>query len=94
MTNSRLDELIATGLIYCLDAQDRALLKHRAEVKSADEEPSPLDPRGWWFAVPAEKYEGLFEALGLHDRFPVSLGEGADVEDLPFRKSALHFHHT
>ncbi|MGW1953317.1 hypothetical protein ACWCPI_11175 [Streptomyces sp. NPDC001920] len=89
MTDSRLGELIAIGSTDHLDAYDRTLLERRARLKSAGEEPFPLDPRGWWFAVPGATYEGCFEALGLHDRFPVTLDEGADVEDLPFRGGAL-----
>ncbi|WP_149824479.1 hypothetical protein [Streptomyces tailanensis] len=89
MTHSRLGDLIATGLTDRLDGRDRKLLERRALIKSAGDEPFALDPRGWWYAVPGATYEGLFEALGLHDRFPVTLDEGADVEDLPFRKDAL-----
>ncbi|GAA1522172.1 hypothetical protein GCM10009730_32590 [Streptomyces albidochromogenes] len=47
--------------------------------------PPPLLTEGWWFAVPGERYEGLFTALDLHDRFPVTLDEGADVVRLPHR---------
>ncbi|MDX3248169.1 hypothetical protein [Streptomyces sp. ME18-1-4] len=89
MTPGRLGDLIAIGLIDRLDAHDRMLLERRGRLKSAGEEPFPLDPRGWWYAVPGATYEGLFEALGLHDHFPVTLDEGADVEDLPFRRDAL-----
>ncbi|GHI10207.1 hypothetical protein AQI88_39565 [Streptomyces cellostaticus] len=89
MTRSRLGDLIATGLIDGLDPRDRMLLERRARIKSTGDEPFPLDPRGWWYAVPGAMYEGLFEALGLHDRFPVTLDEGADVEDLPFRGDAV-----
>lgn len=89
MTRSRLGELIATALTDHLDARDRALLERRARLKSVGDAPFPLDTRGWWYAVPGATYEGLFEALGLHDRFPVTLDEGADVEDLPFREGAL-----
>ncbi|NUP19415.1 MAG: hypothetical protein HOZ81_25685 [Streptomyces sp.] len=39
--------------------------------------------------MPGETYEGLFDALGLHDRFPVSLDEGSEVEELPWRQGAL-----
>ncbi|MFD7325754.1 hypothetical protein ACFV9D_32550 [Streptomyces sp. NPDC059875] len=89
MTYGRLGDLIATGLFDHLDARDRMLLERRACIKSNGDEPFPLDPRGWWYAVPGETYEGLFDALGLHDRFPVSLDEGSEVEDLPWRKGAL-----
>ncbi|MFM9371576.1 hypothetical protein [Streptomyces sp. Da 82-17] len=51
--------------------------------------PFPLDPRGWWFAVPGAAYEGIFTALGLHERVPVTLDEGADVEDRSWRGGAL-----
>ncbi|MEV7086839.1 hypothetical protein AB0O07_13215 [Streptomyces sp. NPDC093085] len=86
---NRLSDLVATGLIDRLDARDRMLLERRARIKSTEGGPFPLDPRGWWYAVPGATYEGLFEALGLHDRFPVTLDEGADVEDLPFRGLAV-----
>ncbi|MFF9818307.1 hypothetical protein [Streptomyces sp. NPDC014006] len=89
MIHSRLGDLIATGLTDRLDRRDRMLLERRAGIKSAGDKPFPLDPRGWWYAVPGETYDGAFEALGLHDRFPVTMDEGADVEDLPFREDAV-----
>ncbi|MEU1664409.1 hypothetical protein ABZ547_12475 [Streptomyces sparsogenes] len=89
MTNNRLRELLATGLIDRLDARDKALLERRARIKASGEKPFPPDPRGWWYAVPGAAYEGVFAALGLHDRFPVTLEEGADVEDMPWRRGAL-----
>jgi hypothetical protein len=89
MTHDRLRELLATGLIDRLDARDKALLERRARIKASGEKPSRLEPRGWWYAVPGAAYEGVFEALELHDRFPVTLEEGADVEDMPWRRGAL-----
>ncbi|MGV9628141.1 hypothetical protein [Streptomyces sp. NPDC003487] len=89
MIRSRLGDLIASGLFDRLDQRDRRLLERRAGIKSAGDEPFSLDPRGWWYAVPGAAYAGVFEALGLHDRFPVTLDEGADVEDLPFRQDAV-----
>lgn len=89
MTYGRLGDVIATGLTDRLDARDRTALERRARIKAGAEEPFPLDPGGWWYAVPGETYEGLFDALGLHDRFPVTLYEGSGVEDLPWRRPAL-----
>ncbi|MET7938096.1 hypothetical protein [Streptomyces sp. NPDC005322] len=89
MTYDRLRELLGAGLIDRLDARDRKVLERRARIKAIGEEPFPLDCRGWWYAVPGAGYEGVFEALGLHDRFPATLEEGADVEDLPWRRDAL-----
>ncbi|MGW7297469.1 hypothetical protein [Streptomyces sp. NPDC054829] len=89
MTYGRLGDVIATGLTDRLDVRERTVLERRARIKACAEEPSSLDPGGWWYAVPGATYEGLFDALGLHDRFPVTLYEGSDVEGLPWRRPAL-----
>ncbi|MDI3409164.1 hypothetical protein [Streptomyces cavernicola] len=89
MTESRLAALLATGLVDRLDARDKRVLERRALLWGAGETPYPLDPRGWWFAVPGDAHEGIFEALGLHDRFPVTLYEGEDVERRPWRSGAV-----
>ncbi|MEU0812292.1 hypothetical protein [Streptomyces sp. NPDC005970] len=89
MTNHRLRELLATGLIDRLDARDKALLERRALIKATGEKRIRVEPRGWWYAVPGAAYEGVFEALELHDRFPVTLEEGVDVDDMPWRRGAL-----
>ncbi|MEU9117029.1 hypothetical protein AB0D04_36060 [Streptomyces sp. NPDC048483] len=89
MTHNRLSDLVAAGFIDRLTPRDKALLERRVRIKSAGTEPFPLYPRGWWYAVPGATYEGLFSALDLHDRFPVTLFEGTYVEDRPWRGSAL-----
>ncbi|WP_327392486.1 MULTISPECIES: hypothetical protein [unclassified Streptomyces] len=89
MTENRLALLLEAGFTDRLDAGDTALLARRATLKSRYETPSWRFPTNWWYAVPGESYEGLFPALNLHDRFPVTFGEGADVADLPSRPGAL-----
>ncbi|MFD8869580.1 hypothetical protein ACFV1F_35545 [Streptomyces sp. NPDC059590] len=89
MTNDRLRQILATGLIDRLDARDKTLLERRARTKASGEKPFRVEPRGWWYAVPGAAYEGVFEALELHDRFPVTLEEGVDVDDMPWRRGAL-----
>ncbi|MEV0373912.1 hypothetical protein AB0I10_29590 [Streptomyces sp. NPDC050636] len=89
MTHNRLRDLLSVGLIDRLDARDRMLLERRALIMTSGDQLLPFDPRGWWYAVPAATYEGLFEALDLHDRFPITLWEGTDVEELPWREGAL-----
>ncbi|OEJ28452.1 hypothetical protein AR457_32265 [Streptomyces agglomeratus] len=86
---NRLDALLEAGFTDRLGERDRGLLARRALLKSCHEEPSWYLPDSWWFAVPGESYEGLFTALDLHDRFPVTLGEGADVTRLPSRRGAV-----
>ena len=39
--------------------------------------------------MPGETYEGLFAALDLHDRVPVTFDEGLCVDELPSRPSAV-----
>ncbi|MEU0275850.1 hypothetical protein [Streptomyces sp. NPDC006307] len=89
MIENRLRALLEAGFTDRLDERDRMLLARRALLKSCDEKPSPLLADSWWYAVPDERYEGLFTALDLHDRFPVTLDEGADVVRLPHRPGAF-----
>ncbi|MFD5426985.1 hypothetical protein [Streptomyces sp. NPDC127084] len=89
MIENRLGALLEAGFTDRLGERGRMLLARRALLKACYEEPSPLDTGGWWFAVPGERYEGLFTALDLHDRFPVTLGEGVEAEWLPHRRGAL-----
>ncbi len=89
MIENRLDALLEAGFTDRLGERDRMLLARRALLKSCYEKPSPLLSDSWWYAVPGERYEGLFTALDLHDRFPVTLDEGADVVRLPHRPGAF-----
>jgi hypothetical protein len=89
MIENRLGALMEAGFTDRLSERERILLARRALLKSCYEEPSPVVSESWWFAVPGERYEGLFTALDLHDRFPVTLGEGADVVRLPCRPGAV-----
>lgn len=88
MIENRLDALLEAGFTDCLGERDKMLLARRALLKSCYEEPSPLFLDSWWYAVPGERYEGLFTALDLHDRLPVTFDEGADVARLPHRPGA------
>ncbi|MEV8309955.1 hypothetical protein AB0P36_22020 [Streptomyces flavidovirens] len=65
------------------------LLARRALLKSCYETSTLVLPDSWWYAVPAKSYAGLFTALDLHDRFPVTLSEGADVAQMPHRPGAV-----
>lgn len=88
MIENRLGALLEAGFTDRLGERDRTLLARRALLKACYEEPGPLFSESWWYAVPGERYEGLFTALDLHDRFPVTLEEGADVGRLPSRRGA------
>ncbi|KUO02642.1 hypothetical protein [Streptomyces caeruleatus] len=88
MIENRLGALLEAGFTDRLGERDRTLLARRDLLKACYEEPAPLSSETWWYAVPGERYEGLFTALDLHDRFPVTLGEGADVALLPNRRGA------
>ncbi|GLW73989.1 hypothetical protein Kpho02_62870 [Kitasatospora phosalacinea] len=61
---------------------DRAELTEAARAAFAAERPRPLAD-AWWLAVPGEGYLAAFEALGLHDRVPVTVrgGEAAQGDD-------------
>ncbi|BAJ26125.1 MULTISPECIES: hypothetical protein [Kitasatospora] len=61
---------------------DRAELTAAARAAFAAERPRPL-AAAWWPAVPGESYLAAFDALGLHDRIPVTVrgGEAAQVDD-------------
>ncbi|WP_048585501.1 hypothetical protein [Streptomyces viridochromogenes] len=89
MIENRLGALLEAGFTDRLGERDRTLLARRALLRACYEVPSPLFSDSWWYAVPGERYEGLFTALDLHDRFPVTFDEGADVERLPHRPGAV-----
>lgn len=70
--------LVAGGGVDALDPRDLALVERLIRVKIPHEVtrlPAPV-LSGWWLAVPGARYEGLFEALGLHDRRPVTVSAG------------------
>ncbi|QTE02723.1 hypothetical protein [Streptomyces cyanogenus] len=70
--------LLAGGGPDALDDRDRAAIERLIRVKIPHETPrlpsSTLS--GWWMAVPGASYEGVFEALDLHDRRPVTVSAG------------------
>ncbi|GKQ36748.1 hypothetical protein ALMP_32880 [Streptomyces sp. A012304] len=70
--------LVAGGGLDALDARDRAMIERLIRVKIPHETPSlpSLDLCGWFLAVPGATYEGVFEALGLHDRRPITVRAG------------------
>ena len=75
--------LVAGGGADALDDRDRAAVERLIRVKIQDEIPrlpsSTLS--GWWMAVPGASYEGVFEALGLHDRQPVTVAAGVQASE-------------
>ncbi|MGW1890092.1 HEAT repeat domain-containing protein [Streptomyces sp. NPDC002004] len=58
-----------------LDERDRRALERLVRIKSAQDTPESL-PEHRWLAVPGATYEGLFDAMGLHDRRPCTLSMG------------------
>ncbi|MCG6497682.1 hypothetical protein [Kitasatospora sp. A2-31] len=70
---------------------DRAGWERIAREAFAAERPEE-QPDHWWLAVPGETYEAAFEALGLHDRIPVTVryGQGAQGEDTKYVPEAVH----
>ncbi|MEU6592816.1 hypothetical protein ABZ923_26895 [Streptomyces sp. NPDC046881] len=70
--------LLAGGGADALDDRDRAAIERLIRVKLPHETPRLPSPTlsGWWMAVPGATYEGVFEALGLHDRRPVTISAG------------------
>lgn len=70
--------LVAGGGADALDERDRAAVERLIRVRIPDEvrrlPSSTLSGR--WMAVPGVSYEGLFEALDLHGRRPVTVAAG------------------
>ncbi|MFB7105418.1 hypothetical protein [Streptomyces hydrogenans] len=70
--------LVAGGGADALDERDRAAIERLIRVKIPHETPAAPSNElsGWWMAVPAASYEGLFTALDLHDPRPVTCAAG------------------
>ncbi|MGW2472685.1 hypothetical protein [Streptomyces sp. NPDC001665] len=80
--------LIEGGGLDALDARDRMLVERLVRVKLPGGVRAVPDTQlsAWWLAVPGETYEGVFEALGLHDPRPVPVRTGvaaAMCEEIP-----------
>ncbi|WP_406859040.1 hypothetical protein ABZO31_01815 [Streptomyces sp. HUAS MG47] len=75
--------LVAGGGVDALDDRDRAAIERLIRVKIPHETPSLPSSTlsGWWMAVPGASYEGVFEALGLHDRRPVTVAAGVAASE-------------
>ncbi|MEU3690468.1 hypothetical protein [Streptomyces narbonensis] len=75
--------LVEGGGADALDDRDRAAIERLIRVKIPHEIPSLPDSTlsGWWMAVPGASYEGIFEALGLHDRRPVTVSAGVQASE-------------
>ncbi|MGW1408329.1 hypothetical protein [Streptomyces sp. NPDC002403] len=75
--------LVAGGGADALDERDRAAVERLIRVKIPHETPSLPSSTlsGWWMAVPGTSYEGVFEALGLHDRRPVTVAAGVHATE-------------
>lgn len=70
--------LVAGGGTDALDRRDQEVIERLIRVKIPHEIPRlpGLSLSGWWLAVPGASYEGLFEALGLHERRPITVSGG------------------
>ncbi|MFD0339606.1 hypothetical protein ACFVH0_13050 [Streptomyces sp. NPDC127117] len=75
--------LVAGGGGDALDDRDRAAVERLIRVKIPGEVPELPSSilSGWWMAVPGASYEGVFEALGLHDRRPVTVAAGVQAAE-------------
>ncbi|CAL9338506.1 hypothetical protein [Streptomyces sp. enrichment culture] len=73
--------LVAGGGADALDDRDRAAIERLIHVKIPHETPRlpSTTLSGWWMAVPGASYEGVFEALDLHDRRPVTVAAGVEA---------------
>lgn len=74
-----LHALAAIGGLGALAERDRAAVERLVRVKLAGERPRSL-PDHWWVAVRGDRYESLFEVLGLHDRVPATLELGLSAQ--------------
>ncbi|MFI6650451.1 HEAT repeat domain-containing protein [Streptomyces sp. NPDC050529] len=64
-----------------IDERDRRALERLVRIKTTQDVPESL-PEHRWLAVPGATYEGLFTAIGLHDRRPCTISMGlAAMED-------------
>ncbi|OKJ68655.1 hypothetical protein [Streptomyces sp. CB02460] len=70
--------LIEGGGLDALDERDRMLVERLVRVKLPGGVRAVPDTQlsAWWLAVPGSTYEGVFEALGLHDPRPVTVRAG------------------
>lgn len=75
-----LTALAVIGEADLLDERDRRALQRLIRVKAAQDIPEAL-PDHQWIAVPGATYEGLFEAIGLHDRIPCTLSMGLSAAE-------------
>ncbi|MGW1197395.1 hypothetical protein ACWD4B_16395 [Streptomyces sp. NPDC002536] len=75
--------LVAGGGADALDDRDRATIERLIRVKIPHEIPTLPSPAfgGWWLAVPGASYEGVFAALDLHDRRPVTVAAGVHAAE-------------
>ncbi|WP_335936725.1 hypothetical protein [Streptomyces sp. PTD5-9] len=70
-----LSALVIIGGESELDERDLRALERLVRLKAAHDIPDQL-PDQRWVAVPGATYEGLFEAMGLHDRRPCTISMG------------------
>ncbi|MCX4445058.1 hypothetical protein ACIOEZ_08135 [Streptomyces sp. NPDC087866] len=70
--------LIEGGGLDALDDRDRVLVDRLVGAKLPGNVRNVPDTQlsAWWLAVPGATYEGVFEALGLHDPRPVTVEAG------------------
>ncbi|MEU2248307.1 hypothetical protein [Streptomyces sp. NPDC019224] len=75
-----LTALAIIGAADLLDERDRRALERLIRIKAAQDTPDSL-PDHQWIAVPGATYEGLFDAMGLHDRIPCTLSMGLSAAE-------------
>ncbi|MFG3257141.1 hypothetical protein [Streptomyces sp. NPDC048172] len=71
-----LHALAVLGACDELTDRDRSALERLVRIKLLDDRPSDTHWPFTWVAVPAAAYEGVFPALGLHDRIPATMAMG------------------
>ncbi|MEU2250593.1 hypothetical protein [Streptomyces sp. NPDC019224] len=70
--------LVEGGGLDALDDRARMLVERLVRVRLPGNVRNIPDTQlsAWWLAVPGATYEGVFEALGLHDPRPVTIEAG------------------
>ncbi|MFF2328733.1 MULTISPECIES: HEAT repeat domain-containing protein [unclassified Streptomyces] len=75
-----LTALALIGGMDQFDERDRRAMERLVRIKTAQDTPESL-PDHCWLAVPGATYEGLFEAMGLHDRVPCTISMGLSAAE-------------
>ncbi|MEL5956615.1 hypothetical protein AADR41_17900 [Streptomyces sp. CLV115] len=76
-----LTALAVVGGMDQFDERDRRALERLVRIKTAHDTAPDSLPDHCWLAVPGAAYEGLFEAMGLHDPVPCTISMGLSAMD-------------